>query len=191
MKMAERRQLTERQIKSAFVALLKSKPVEKITVTEVAKLANIDRKTFYLHYDSVPDIYIKIEKNIINETKQLLVKEKITDWKQFLRGLTKIMLKDKEFYMVIWQKVDLMFIVTECTNILNRLLQESLLANRKATVKDRLTIRYAAFGLFGVYSEWLQSPGKISLEEIIDIFGGCDESNLGRIYASEVINQVT
>ena len=43
-------QKTRAAIKSAFLELRRKKPIEKITVTELAKLAEINKATFYLHY---------------------------------------------------------------------------------------------------------------------------------------------
>jgi len=45
---------TNRAIKQAFNQLILKKPLNKITITELAKTALINKGTFYLHY---PDIY--------------------------------------------------------------------------------------------------------------------------------------
>ena len=47
-------------IEKAFLELLSVKPVEKVTVTELADLARINKGTFYLHYQDIPDLYSKI-----------------------------------------------------------------------------------------------------------------------------------
>ena len=53
-------------IEKAFLELLSVKPVEKVTVTELADLARINKGTFYLHYQDIPDLYSKIMlKNMI------------------------------------------------------------------------------------------------------------------------------
>lgn len=48
---------TKENIKSAFWDLIKEKPVEKITVTELAKNAKINKGTFYLHYADIYELY--------------------------------------------------------------------------------------------------------------------------------------
>ena len=45
---------TERAIYRALIELLQKKELEKITVSELAELAEINKATFYLHY---ADIY--------------------------------------------------------------------------------------------------------------------------------------
>ena len=47
---------TRRAIVEAFDCLLAKYPLDKITISAIAREANIDRKTFYLHYSSVNDL---------------------------------------------------------------------------------------------------------------------------------------
>lgn len=47
---------TKRAIRSAFAELIKEKPMEKITVKEIAELAEINKTTFYAHYETVYDL---------------------------------------------------------------------------------------------------------------------------------------
>lgn len=49
---------TKRSIKKVFSDLVTKKPLDKITVTEIAALAEINKGTFYLHYS---DIYALFE----------------------------------------------------------------------------------------------------------------------------------
>ena len=41
---------TKKAIQEAYFKLLEKKKTEKITVAEITREADIDRKTFYLHY---------------------------------------------------------------------------------------------------------------------------------------------
>ena len=46
-------QKTKAAIKEAFFELRRKKPIEKITVTELSRLAGINKATFYLHYSDI------------------------------------------------------------------------------------------------------------------------------------------
>ena len=48
---------TRRLIKATFLELVQAKPVQKITVTELATRAEISKGTFYLHYLDIYDLY--------------------------------------------------------------------------------------------------------------------------------------
>ena len=50
---------TERVIRDALYQLLQSSPIDKISVTEVCRLAEINRSTFYLHYTDCQDVLNK------------------------------------------------------------------------------------------------------------------------------------
>ena len=46
---------TKQAMRHAFVELLKRKPYNAITISELTREADIDRRTFYLHYESIED----------------------------------------------------------------------------------------------------------------------------------------
>ncbi len=47
--MDRRVERTKRNIYFAFFELLKNKPMDEISITELANKADIDRRTFYMH----------------------------------------------------------------------------------------------------------------------------------------------
>ena len=51
-----RTRYTRQVIKEAFLKLLEEKEYPKITVTEICRLAEINRGTFYLHYYDTADV---------------------------------------------------------------------------------------------------------------------------------------
>ncbi|OCT11431.1 transcriptional regulator [Paenibacillus pectinilyticus] len=63
-------QYTKRVIRESYLSLLSKKPIGKITVAEICKLADINRGTFYQHYKDVyhlqeiieDELYIKFER---------------------------------------------------------------------------------------------------------------------------------
>ena len=60
---------TRQKIREAFAELLKEKnELSNMTVTELVKLADITRSTFYTHYDSIYDV----AKDLQDETLELI-----------------------------------------------------------------------------------------------------------------------
>ena len=47
---------TENAIKSTFMELLNKKPINKITVKEIAALCGINRNSFYYHFNDIPHL---------------------------------------------------------------------------------------------------------------------------------------
>lgn len=58
---------TKRAIRSAFFELIKEKPLEKITVREIAERAEINKTTFYAHYETVYDLVDQLEQEAVAE----------------------------------------------------------------------------------------------------------------------------
>ena len=70
--MEDRRiQKSKDAIQNSFFELLKEKSLNKITVAEICRMANVGRGTFYLHYMDVYDLYDKIESELYAGLYQL------------------------------------------------------------------------------------------------------------------------
>ena len=50
---------TKESIEQAFISLLAKKPLQKISIVELAREARINKGTFYLHYTDIFDLYQK------------------------------------------------------------------------------------------------------------------------------------
>lgn len=55
---------TRRVIKEAYAETFKNTPVDKITVAQICKSADINRSTFYLHYSDITQLHLEIEDDI-------------------------------------------------------------------------------------------------------------------------------
>lgn len=62
---------SQETIERAFVALLDTQSVEKITVQSICKLANVNRTTFYTHYTDVRDLENKIETKLSAQIEEI------------------------------------------------------------------------------------------------------------------------
>lgn len=58
---------TKKNIKNAFLELRKKKPLEKISVKELADLAMINKATFYLHYEDIYALSDEIENEFVDK----------------------------------------------------------------------------------------------------------------------------
>ena len=62
---------TKQMLENALFELMKDKPVEKITPTELCRKATVNRNTFYSHYSSVAELYESIENSLINSVNSV------------------------------------------------------------------------------------------------------------------------
>lgn len=84
-----REKKTRRSIRQAFLKLRKTKPVEKISVKELAELAEISKATFYLHYRDIFDLSDSLQNEVIQSVLEDITHPAyfITDQARFTREL--------------------------------------------------------------------------------------------------------
>lgn len=61
--MDKRTKKTKNSIEKVFIQLLNDKKIEEITVTELTKMADLNRRTFYIHYTDIYDLQEEVEKH--------------------------------------------------------------------------------------------------------------------------------
>lgn len=64
-KIDTRVQFTKSRLKESLLSLLQEKPVDRITVKELCDLAELNRSTFYLHYDSPHNLLKELEQEFV------------------------------------------------------------------------------------------------------------------------------
>lgn len=66
----KRYKISSEKIETAFLSLISNHKYEDITISQICEFADINRSTFYCHYDDINDLVLKIEtkftKGIIN-----------------------------------------------------------------------------------------------------------------------------
>lgn len=64
----------------ALISLLKKKPFEYITVSEICETAGVNRSTFYLHYETIGDL--------LNETARYLIDDFLSYFSNDVRSIS-------------------------------------------------------------------------------------------------------
>ncbi len=92
---------TKESIRTAFAEMVKEKQdLNKITVTELVRRANINRSTFYLHYSDIYDIAAELEHSLMSS---ILEKNPQTreEMLQFLDDLMELIRTNEDLYRQI------------------------------------------------------------------------------------------
>ncbi|MDM5332146.1 TetR/AcrR family transcriptional regulator C-terminal domain-containing protein [Ureibacillus composti] len=66
----EKNRKTKQLIQKSFMGILESKPFESITIGDITKTAQINRGTFYLHYQDKFDLLDQIEQQLFEDLGQ-------------------------------------------------------------------------------------------------------------------------
>ena len=70
--MDRRSRRTRNALTTALMALLKERPLKSITVTELAELADVNRATFYVHFQDVYDMFDQVKEEFCNICRELV-----------------------------------------------------------------------------------------------------------------------
>lgn len=182
---------TQKSIRDALVNLLAEKDVSEITIKELAERANINRKTFYMHYTNIDDIFDKIENEIIE--KLLLIFEKYEffqaqfDGYTFFTTLNNVIAEDYEFYkkLVHTNSYNRFFIKVK------KILKDTLIEkfHKKLEInKDMLNLyaEFTASGLMSMYVEWFNMNSILSLEDLARVGSNIAFNGINSIITKQI-----
>lgn len=165
-------------ILSAFERLLMEKPLADITVSAIAREANVDRKTFYVHFGTVDGLLDAIAVDVVE-----MIVDSVEKTLSSMGGDTneRALGAAASFFMTVNEAL--------CNNlVLNRQLIENIplddfmarlrvpleheIAERDLLpvgLKDEMFDFYLAFllsGIIGIYRTWALSDGSVPIERV-------------------------
>ena len=179
-------QRTKRSIREAFFQLIQQKNLDSITVKEISELADVDRKTFYAHYNSVYDVLGEFESELESQIEEMLLKCNPDELeKEFMFGLTAIMKANIDFYRHVSSDVACYFMYNQCEALLRKAIVQYFIKNTEADHEKHHTeievySNYIASGICGVYTAWLAKPN-MELEQLVDFTTKCISSSFDEL----------
>jgi AcrR family transcriptional regulator len=166
-----RTQYTVSTIKEAFLKLLETQPLTKITVTQICQVANVNRGTFYLHFKDPQDLFNQIENDLIIEVQPIMAiqpKENLPEW----LGRFVLFLKEHEqaakIVLLDYENSQLTQVIF--SEVHDMALQEfSLLFDEENPVLLEYYFTYFVKGTVGILMEWLAHDKSTTLAEITGV----------------------
>lgn len=101
MKSDARVRYTLMVIKNSFLELLKEKPINRITVKEICEASEINRTTFYNHFDNPFDLMEQIEEEIFEYIRTLIMRKSYNDITSLYTDILYILKDNHTLYQVI------------------------------------------------------------------------------------------
>ena len=162
---------TRKAIHSAMTMLLAKKPIEEITVTELADAAEINRKTFYNYYSSVYMVAEEMEDEIVERFEETLRK---LDFDALLKDpvttfhtLARIITSDLDFYEnILTNRNQISFLQKIITSLKQRIRLLYFNPNSPDSELEDYMLEYIVSGLVSVYQKWFTSGRKTDIEAL-------------------------
>ena len=165
---------TKTAIKNAFMQLITERDIGRITISDVAERANINRSTFYLHYSDTASIMSDIEREIAARISTCLDNFDIRDiyestYKMFT-SLTDKLDEMENIKKYILYSTNSSYVTKRIKEIFIEKTCDAILEYLPRLTKDKILypVTFAAGGIIDSYIKWcLSEPKQISLEELI------------------------
>lgn len=170
MKTDARVRYTQMMIRQSFFALLKEKPLNRITVKEICERSEINRATFYHHYKDPYDLLEQIENHMLDSLQSTLEKENFNDMKSFYQKILDSMKENGEWYTAVaTAQNDYSFSVRVFLSCYHIIFPD--FAERFPHLDEtgrKLLYHFLAQGCSGIMNYWFKSGMQESTESIAD-----------------------
>jgi AcrR family transcriptional regulator len=105
---------TKKLLREAFIELLLKKDIKNISVKELASLADVNRGTFYLHYQDIYDLYKQIEDDMYEKLRSIFEKHLNENRREGLQPIMseafEFLAKNTELCIVVLRSEDSAFL---------------------------------------------------------------------------------
>lgn len=167
---------TKMVLKDSFIKLMKQKPIQRITITELCEEADINRATFYAHYTDQYDLLRQIEQELVSDINAYIANyrfdENESEFLQMLEKIFEYIKSNAEVCSVLlgengdsnFQK-DVMMIVRK---------QSLAEWTARKTVKEeeaQYLYTYVANGCIGIILNWLHNGMEKSTHDMAVMVG--------------------
>lgn len=151
-------------ITSAMLDLLKEKPMEYISISELADRAQVGRVSFYRNYNSKDEVLKVYLEKLFDEWASNSKSENNEPLSELLRKMISHFEKNRSFYELLNNR-GLIYLLKD--TIIN-----SIGLNPDCEKEEAYIKAFAAYALYGWIETWFQRGMKESADEIAGMFKG-------------------
>lgn len=171
---------TKDLIKTEFINLLNKKPLHNITVTELAKKCNIERKTFYYHYENLPELI----KEIFEEELEKVIEEfnESLSWEECFILAAKFILDNKKAIKHMYEsdyKLDLeKYVFSISGEIMNKYVSRVAKDTKAQEIDIKLIAYFYQCALSSALIQWVATDMKTDPKLITRRIGELMDGNI-------------
>ena len=185
---------TKDLIRKEFIKLLNKKKLHNITVTELAKACNIERKTFYYHYDNLTELV----KEIFDEELDIVIEEfnETLSWEESFISAAKFILDNKKMVKHIYEsdyRIDLEKYIFSISGEIMKKYVERVAKDTKAQEIDiKLITYFYQCALSSSLIQWVATDMKTDPKVVTRRLGELMDGNiLESLKRSEKLEKLT
>ncbi len=163
---------TKRAILTALFGAMENKDIEKVTITEIAEAADIDRKTFYLHYNGIQDVIKEFEDNLVATTMAFVHEpESKGTAEAFFNGLNHTITTNLEFVRYFVKSGAYNYFMNKVSEAFREYVYENVENSERISSEHDKQLLSAvltnlATGTASMYIAWLQGESSVDIDEL-------------------------
>lgn len=174
--------ITKRALEASLKNLLLQKPLDKITVGDIANDCGINRMTFYYHFK---DIYDLIEWSCVEDaTKALEGKKTYDTWQEGFLNIFNAVLDNKPFIMNVYRSVSReqieMYLYKLTYNLLIDVVNEKSVGMAVSDEDKKFIADFYKYAFVGIMLNWIRNDMKEEPKQIVDRLSVLINGNITR-----------
>ena len=163
-------QTTKRALEASLKNLLAQKPLDKITISDIADDCGINRMTFYYHFK---DLYDLVEWCLIEDTSKTLAGNKTYDtWQQGFLQIFEMVLENKPLILNAYHSISReqveTYLYQVTYNLLIGVVDEKAAGVRVRDEDKKFIADFYKFAFVGLMLDWIRAGMKEDPQQIID-----------------------
>lgn len=168
-----RQKKTRMAIQNALLTLMRDKPLERITVSELAAVADVNRKTFYNHYRSLLDVRKELEQQHIHRFLSFIREAPTSQLRAeptyFIEHLVTLMAENMERTRLIFDSGEQLYLAQQFKDCALPALSEVAGSRSKHPEYLPYVSDYMVNGLVFLLEQWVHSEAPIAPKEFAEI----------------------
>ncbi len=179
---------TATKIDLALISLLKKKPFEYITVSEICKTAGVNRSTFYLHYETIGDLlgettrylldnflgyFTADTKSAVKDLKNRKLDELVFTGEKYLVPYLTYIQENKEVFHTALLHMGALGFEDVYRRMFENIFAPILNRFRYPTDIQQYVMMYYLNGINAIVLEWLRNGCDKTIQEISKIISVC------------------
>jgi AcrR family transcriptional regulator len=162
-----REKKTKRAIRDAFLQIRSRKPLERITIKELAETAEISKATFYLHYRDIYDLSQQLQNEVIQDVLNGVIQEN-----KVILNVEQLTKRLYDSFYSHQNLIDILFSGTQAAVLPIRIeqgIKEHIFNIDPKAQKDAKLRVLLTYQIQGSYYAYTQNRKELGDEQVLDI----------------------
>ncbi len=165
---------TERLIKETFLQLLEEKDLTQITISEISRVADLGRGTFYLHYSDINNLYESIEQDLterlLNCFRSCFPTTERMNSKKMIDGILSYIKSEKKLFCILVRSDDGKTMYKIRKLFYTEVVKEDSIIHPKGDKEyDKNESIFVVSGVIGILERWIMDNCSTPIEKMSEM----------------------